>query len=128
MLSQLQGLKIRRRQFFSSLGVVAALSPTLSPVAVASSPAPVLIPIPPDFPPPKFHFGQKVKVEVELEEDEHEIITEYGVVVGMSYEPSEVDEEEEWTYLVRWTQGESSEWLVSAGGTVFFCEWELEPL
>jgi hypothetical protein len=122
MLSQLGRLKIRRRQFFSSLGVVAALTP----VSFASSPEPVLIPIPVEFPRPKFHFGQKVKVCVELE-DEDEIITEYGIIVGMSYEPDETDEEE-WNYLLRWTQGDSSEWLVSAGGTVFFSEWEIEAL
>jgi hypothetical protein len=98
----------------------------LSPAAVAKPPSLNWVPIPASFPPPKFHFGQKVKVCVELE-DEGEIITEYGVIVGMSFEPDETDKEE-WNYLLRWTQGDSSEWLVSAGGTVFFCEWELEPL
>jgi hypothetical protein len=114
---------MRRRQFLSSLGVVAALSP----VAVASSSEPVLIPIPASFPRPKFHFGQKVKVEVELE-DEDEIITEHGLIVGMSYEADADTGEDEWTYLLRWLQGNSSEWLLGAGGTVFFAEWELEAL
>lgn len=97
MLSHLGRLMMCRRQFLSALWAL-----TLSPTSEAKAPTPALIPVPPDFPRPKFHCGQQVLTE--WDDECGCICTERGIVMGMIFEPSDYPRRE-WTYLVHWADG-----------------------